>query len=398
MSRRKKVKVAHGPSHHYAPLAMSPVVSFDKQPNQLLLGFTSPIPRPTLSAGISPASGPTRTSSSNNFLTLRSVASDSPLSSPSVSLQSAPLPSPAPAVGRPVDLHNDPYLLDDDELPDVDALIAQAHINHNTQPNHPLHLVDEVPATPTPPNLPPHPTTPHQPPTPAPPVQRSLSYLLADSSPPPPPSRPLPPPSSSTALSRGPSVVPSSVEVEEPAVAIDDYPSLSQLLNEEEEERRQVVEDEDFASLEELLNQSDDESEAVRRSTSDGPTQHSTQQSTQPTQPTQVLSSAHGRADADEDETEASDVDELAATQVLPPRLWADESQSQSQRPPDEELLQDGDGPVADVTVSVSCGVSGWQSSPAASVDGDARALRPPLLHTGRILLSNSSSMSLTPS
>ena len=405
MSRRKKAKVAHSTSHHYPPLAMSPVVSFDKQSTQPLLTFNSPLPRPVSAATTSPASVPTRTSSHSNLLPLRFVASDSPLSSPSVSLQSAPLPSPGALVAhvRPVDLHNDPYLLADDELPDVDALIAQAHAKHSTpsQPPHSLLHVDEVPATPTPPN-----PTPQPPTTPAPPIRRTLSYLLADPSPPLPPppppqhtSQPTAPPSPAAEPARGLSVVPSSVEAGEAVEGVagevvDDWPSLSQLMNEEEEEwRRQVVEEEYVASLDELLHQSDDDdtSPPPHRSTSEP-----TQQSTQTTQPTQVLPSAQGRGGEDEDEEEASDVDEMAATQVLPPRSWAEESQSQSQRPTDEEQL-DRESGVAGVNVSVSCGVSEWQSSPAGSVDGDVRLPRPHLLHTGRILLSNSSSLSFTP-
>ena len=410
MNRRKKAKVVHGPTHHYAPLAMSPVVSFDKQSTPQFPSFHSPITRPPASASTSPASVPTRTSSYSNILPLRSVASDSPLSSPSVSLSSAPLPSPVAASEpqRPVNLQNDPYLLSDDELPDVDTLIAPAQPQHNTQLVQPLQHshsrtqqqqhqhADEVPATPTPPNHSQHTASPQQP-SPAataPPVQRTLSYLLADSSPPPIQPSHLPTASLSAAVgSYGPDEV-------EPAVG-DDYPSLSQLLNEEEEERRQLVEEEDFASLDELLHQSDDESTAAALRSSTQPTQQTTQPSpstpTQLTQPTQVLSPRRLPDDEDENQHEASDVDELAATQVLQQRSWVDESQSQSQRPPDEDE-QAGDVRVADVSVSVSCGVSDWQSSPVTSSEGDVRVLaRPHLLHTGRILLSNSSSLSPTP-
>ena len=186
----------------------------------------------------------------------------------------------------------------------------------------------------------------------------------------------------------------------ESAVA-DDYPTLSQLLDEEEEERRQLVEEDDFASLEELLHQSDEEdSAAAHSSTRPTPTQLSTQptQPTQSTQPTQVLSPRRSPESDERYENVVSDVDELAATQVVQQRSWAEESQSQSQRPEDE---QDTASRVASVGVTVSCGVSEWQASPELSLEGgsdDSRVLaRSRLLHTGRILLSNSSSLTPTP-
>ena len=390
MSRRKRTKVVHGPVHHYAPLAMSPVVSFDKQATQQYPpAFHSPIARP---ATTSPVSDLTRTSSYSNVLLLRSVASDSPLSSPSVSLSSAPLLSPVAVseTGRRVDLQHDPYLLADDELPDVDALIAQAQPKQTLQHNqNALQQVEEVPATPTPPNLPPQTASPLQSAAPAPPVQRTLSYLLADSLPSlstqqsPPHSSP--PPTADVSSSIAPS------EADDSASLFDDYPTLSQLLNEEEEERRQVVEEEDFASLDELLHQSDDEDTTTLR-TSDRPTQQPTQP-TQSTQPTQVLTPRRSTSSVD-DETAASDVDELAATQVVQQRSWAEDSQSQSQRPPDHE--QNGNGRVtAGVSVSVSCGVSEWQSPPTTNAESGISVLaRPHLLHTGRILLSYPSSLS----
>ena len=384
MSRRKRAKVVHGPTHHYAPLAMSPVVSFDKQATHQFPAFQSPLPRPSSAASTSPASVPTRTSSYSNLLPLRSVT-DSPLSSPSVSLSSAPLPSPLAGSEqrRQIDLQHDPYLLEDDQLPDVDSLVAHA------QPKNSALLVqqmDEVPATPTPPNPPPPPHV-----ATAPPVQRSLSYLLADSSPPPPPSRQQshPESQSQSTASAGASLTTAPMHSAESA---DDYPSLSQLLDEEEEERRQLVEEEDFASLDELLNQSDDEDTPAFRSSS-GPTQQLTPP-TQPTQPTQVLSPTRSPSE-DGDEQEANGVDEMAATQVLQQRTWAEDSQSQSQRLADDERR---DGGPANVGGSVSCGVSEWQSSLSPRAEGDIRVLaRPHLLHTGRILLSNSSSLSPTP-
>ena len=380
MSRRKKAKVAHSSNHHYAPLAMSPVVSFDKQFTPQFPSFQSPVTRTTGGANTSPLYVPIRTSSHSNLYPPRSV---SPLSSPSVSLQSAPLLSPGPATGRkrPIDLLHDPHLLRDDDWADVDALVAAAQATHATRllQQH----VDEVPATPTPPN--PSPRTvapsprllPHFAPV-TPSAQRSLSYLTAD---------PSPPPARNASVARP---LPSPVHAPFPsaaAVEADDYPTLSQLLDEEEEERREMVEEEDFASLDELLHRSDDEDTAVVRR----PARH-TQQSTQSTQPTQLLSPRRSELG---DERESSEVDETAATQVLQQRLFADESQSQSQRPVEDEA----EGAVGGVNASLSCGVSERHSSPAASVESDiGTPARPRSMHTGRIVLSHPSSLSPTPS
>ena len=222
-------------------------------------------------------------------------------------------------------LSHDPFLLSDDDLPDVDAVVAHEAVRLLQRPPSGLGRLSSPSQTAAPP-----------------PVQRSLSYQLT-------PSLPLPSPPAATAARSLP--LPSRPAEAGPVGSVsvgrseaqEEYPSLSELLSEEEGEREDAqrgwheLEDEAVLPLSELLDDAEAEEEeaeweAERRRRRD---------ERQP-DATATPQAVERRLQADPDESDA--VDELATTQVLSDRgsLF---SQSQTQAPT-QQLQQPEQSPT----------------------------------------------------
>ena len=337
MSRRKKTKLTHVPLHHYPPLLLSPLVHDDQQ-HHSLPSYPTP-----------------------NSVTPLPPHSQTPPAKPSSSLSLVH------------SLSRDPYLLPEDEWPDLDSLLARAAL-----------------PDPSPPQL--------QSPPSAPAVQRALSY---QSSP-----------------------VVRTISIPSPLDGLDDYPSLRDVLvleeDEEEVRRREALEREMAQPLSELLDDAEEEEEEWerRRQRSRERRRQEEQRSAEPvsdahtdgallTPPSSstIPSSLQSRAGT------ATGADEFAATQVVQRSAEADwtdstSSQSQTQRsvspttPHTSSLHVAGIGGRASLpSASSSPPFKGEQLSGAVDADenGDMERTVPAHRFSRRICLSNGSSVASTP-
>ena len=427
MSRRKRLKLAHQPLHHYPPLLLSPIIHDDQHHSLPAYPTPSPAPRHPTGASQTP---PPKTSPSplhprlpprpslTPFTSLLSTnTSPPPTHPPSLPpTPTPPLPSSPPLPLPPsytLLLSCDPYLLADDDLPDPDtaSLLLTSSTGHcdSAQDGD-----DGVPGTPLS----------SVPSTVPPPVQRSLSYEEVGK----------------VVVREGEGgqgegegeaggevgeegdVVVRTISIPPLLEGLDDYPSLRDVQDEEEEEearRREALEREMAAPWSELLDDADEEEEEWERRMQGQRQRRREDEEEQCVRGQRQQADMAGAGDDDEElrptavvaahvspvreHASVVDTDEMAVTQVAHRASsdWVEPSQSQTQLSTPPSASSASPAPRSHRPAQLRF----VAESPSSSHGGEEEegevaeeaVVAPAHRFSRRIFLSNSSSTSATP-
>ena len=389
MSRRKRAKVSHT-SHHYPPLLLSPIVHDDHHHSLPSYPTQSPVASiPPHHSSQTPPPKPSHPPLPTAW---------TPLVLPP-SLSSSPPSSFPPTLSSlsSLDLSRDPFLLNDSDFPDPDAVAAQTFdrgISGEEQDG------DERPT----------------PSKGAPPVQRSLSYQS-----------PATFPADNDGVRREEEVGQAEQAGEAvralsipPLDEMEDYPNLSEVMAEEEQEeqrRREALEWEMETSLAELLDDAEEEEEEWQRRMQrnrqlrqmEAEERRERESKTEEPLSEEKEESTPGAAASPLPSAASPEADEFAATQVVDRAPnWVESSQAQTQQStpptPTQGVQETQRSPTR---VSQTVRQSEASPSPSSVVPGEeggdgeevhrVERIDPAHLFSRRIHLSNSSSLSPTP-